>query len=69
MLILLMSLWAALCVWYYSARLLSSALEKLINEKVALALGIVLGLLITLGVSFGALILIFDIFSRGPLVT
>lgn len=57
------------CVWYYSPRLLTRWLAELMNEKVALTLGVVLGLLITLGISFGSLILIFNVFSRGPLVT
>jgi hypothetical protein len=69
MLILLMSLWAALCVWYYSAHFLNEWLEDIINEKVALVLSIVLGLAITLALALGAVVLIFSTFSRGPLVT
>jgi hypothetical protein len=69
MLILLMSLWAALCVWYYSAHMLNGWLEDIINEKVALVVSIVVGLVITLALALGALILIFNTFSRGPLVT
>jgi hypothetical protein len=68
-LIVLMAVWVALCLWYYVARGVLKVFERFMRRKIALPLAILIGFSFTLVVCWGALVLIFNVFSRGPLVT